>query len=273
MGTQILRVCIAGATGWSGRPLAEAILRSADLNLVGAVSRKHAGKQLASVFGVADLKGVMNKSVADALRTETDVMVDLTAPDVVKANVMTAINRGVHVVIGTSGLTDEDFAEIHEIALKKKVGVLAVGNFSITAILLEHFALQAAQYLSSWEILDYASARKVDSPSGVSRQLAFRLSKVRKPKIEHPIEKTVGPRESRGATFYGAQIHSIRLPGYTIALEIIFSEPDERLILRHEAGTGPEPYVEGALLAIRKVREHLGLIRGLDPVGQIGYHP
>src|SRR3989304_3189058 len=151
-----LRVCIAGATGWSGRPLAKAVLQEPDLLLVGAVSRTYAEQTLGNVLGVPGLDVTISKSVTEALRTPTDVLVDLTAPDVAKSNVLAAIERGVHVVIGTSGLNPEDFDEIHAAAVRRNVGVIAVGNFSITAVLLERFTVEAARYLSSWEILDYA---------------------------------------------------------------------------------------------------------------------
>jgi 4-hydroxy-tetrahydrodipicolinate reductase len=259
-----LKVCIAGATGWVGRPLSAAIFRSEDLKLAGAVSRTYEGQNLGEVIDEPGLDLIVSATVEEALRIQTDVLVDYTRPDVVKANVLTAISLGVHVVIGTSGLADEDFAEINEAALTRGVGVIAAGNFAITAVLLERFAREAAKYLSHWEIVDYASATKPDAPSGVTRELAFRLSQIREPETIYPLEKTLGRRESRGATLNGSQIHSIRLPGYVIGVEIIFGEEDERLTIRHDAGTGAAPYIQGTLLAVRKVKNTTGLVRGLD---------
>src|ERR1044071_4962959 len=115
-----LNVCIAGATGWVGRPLSAAISRSEDLKLVGAVSRTHQGKKLGDVIDEPGLDLVSARAVEEALHVPTDVLVDYTRPDVVKANVLTAISRGVHVVIGTSGLAEEDFAEINEAALAQQ---------------------------------------------------------------------------------------------------------------------------------------------------------
>ena len=66
------------------------------------------------------------------------------------------------------------------------------------------------------------------------------------------------------ATIEGTQVHSIRLPSYVIAFETIFGLPDERLSIRHDAGSGAQPYVSGTLLAARKVLEVRGLVRGLD---------
>jgi 4-hydroxy-tetrahydrodipicolinate reductase len=261
-----LKVCIAGATGWVGKPLCMAVSEAGDLNLVGAVSRTHKGRNLRDVFGGSNLDLTVSGSVVEALDAPTDVLVDYTKAGVVKANVMTAISRGVHAVIGSSGLTDEDFVEINQAALEHQVGVIAAGNFAITAVLLQRFACEASKYLSHWEVIDYASDAKQDAPSGTARELAFRLSEISKPDVTHPIEETIGEKESRGTTLNGTQIHSLRLPGYVIGVEAIFGAKDERLTIRHDAGSGAEPYIQGTLLAIRKVRDRVGLIRGLDKI-------
>jgi 4-hydroxy-tetrahydrodipicolinate reductase len=261
-----LNVCIAGATGWVGKPLCQAVSATDDLCLVGAVSRTHAGQSLKDVPGESDLDLTISGSVAEALETPTDVLVDYTSAEAVKANVLTAISKGVHVVIGSSGLTDKDYAEINRAALDHKVGVIAAGNFAITAVLLQRFACEAAKYLSQWEIIDYASDTKKDAPSGTTRELAFRLSEVREHEATIPISETIGEKDSRGTTLSGSQIHSVRLPGYVISAEVIFGANNERLSIRHDAGSGAEPYIQGTLLAIRKVSNHVGLIRGLDKV-------
>jgi 4-hydroxy-tetrahydrodipicolinate reductase len=76
----------------------------------------------------------------------------------------------------------------------------------------------------------------------------------------------VGPREARGATLSGAQVHSVRLPGFVISAEIIFGMPDQTLSIRHDSGNSARPYVDGALIAIRRVSTLVGLHRGLDTV-------
>lgn len=262
----MLNVCIAGATGWVGKPLSLAIAEADDLKLVGAVSRTQKGRRAKEVLGISNLDLTITGSVAEALEAPTDVLVDYTKADVVKANVLTAIRKGVHVVIGSSGMTDEDFVEINHAAVDNGIGVLAAGNFAITAVLLQRFACEAAKYLSHWEILDYASDIKKDAPSGTTRELAFRLSEVRKPELTYAIDETIGEKASRGITLNGSQIHSLRLPSYVISVEVIFGAKDERLTIRHDAGSGAEPYIAGTLLAIRKVREHVGLVRGLDRI-------
>ena len=261
-----IRVCLAGATGWAGSELARSIATTEDVTLVAAVSRKHAGRNLGEVLGESRLTCPVYPSVKEALAQPCDVLVEYTKPDSAKANVVAALERGVHAVIGTSGLTEEDYAELDLIARKQQRGVLACGNFALTVVLLQKFAEAAARLIPQWEIIDYAHDDKVDSPSGTARELAARLSRVRHPEPTIPVDRTVGSREARGATLSGVQVHSVRLPGYVISAEVIFGMPDQKLTIRHDSGNSARPYVDGALLAIRKVSTLVGVHRGLDAV-------
>ena len=269
-----IRVCLAGATGWAGSELARGIARMPDITLVSAVSRTHAGRVLGDEIGEARLNCRVYPSAREALGEACDVFVEYTSPDSARSNVLAALDRGAHVVVGTSGLTADDFREIDAAARARGRGVLAAGNFALTAVLLLKFAELAARLIPQWEIIDYAHDDKVDAPSGTARELAERLSKVRRPVQTVPVESTVGPRESRGATVSGSQIHSVRLPGYVISAEAVFGMPDQRLSIRHDSGTSAVPYVDGALLAIRHVSSLVGVHRGLDAVLDLGLaHP
>jgi 4-hydroxy-tetrahydrodipicolinate reductase len=179
---------------------------------------------------------------------------------------LSALKGGAHVVVGTSGLRDEDYQEIAEAAKEAQRGVLAVGNFALTAVLLQKFAEIAARYIPHWEIIDYAHSDKRDAPSGTALQLANCLSQVRESQLDVALDNMQGPKESRGVRLQGSQVHSVRLPGYVISVDVIFGMPDQKLILRHESGTSAEPYVNGALIAIRNVSTLVGLHRGLDSV-------
>ncbi len=255
---------MTGVSGWVGKAMVPSIMESEDMELVGAVSRNYAGKPLYEITGNREHTLTISGSVDEALKTPTDVMIDYTSADAVKTNILSALNRGVHCVVGSSGLTDDDYDEINKAALKNKVGVVAAGNFSLSAALLLHFATVAARFMPSWEIIDYASDGKPDAPSGTARELAYRLSKVKRPKFEVPPDKIIGPRESRGVNLNGNQVHSVRLPGHTIGSEVVYGSPDERLILKYDGGTGAGPYIEGTFLAVRKVQKLTGLTRGLD---------
>lgn len=262
----VIKVCLGGATGWAGSELARAIARTADLQLTAAVSRRSAGQRLGDVLGEPRLVCGVYGSADAALENPCDVFVEYTSPASAKGNILAALARGAHVVVGTSGLADADFAEVDAAARRRNRGVLACGNFAMTAVLLERFAEMAARYLPQWEIIDYAHDGKADAPSGTARELAARLGTVRSPQTPVPVDRTLGPREARGATIAGSQVHSVRLPGYVISVEAIFGMPDERLTIRHDAGSSARPYVAGALLAIRKVSGVVGVHHGLGAV-------
>jgi 4-hydroxy-tetrahydrodipicolinate reductase len=257
------RVCIAGATGWTGRALVSGVLAAPDLALVSAVARSAAGKDLGNALGGEAVGVPVHASVGEAL-DGVDVLVDYTSVTAVKANALAAIDAGVAVVIGTSGLTADDFADIDSAARARSIGVVASGNFSLTAAMCQAAALLAARHLPQWEVLDYASATKPDVPSGTARELAERLGEIRRPELGHPITDLHGPQEARGATVGGTQVHSVRLPSFVVSTEVVFGLPDERLTIRHDAGSTPEPYVAGTLIAVRKAPSLIGLTRGLD---------
>jgi len=257
-------VCIAGATGWTGRALVPAVLEAPDLALTSAVSRSAAGRDLGEALGGAALRVPVHTSVGEDALDGVDVLIDYTSATAVKANAMAAIEAGVGVVVGTSGLTATDLAEIDSAAREHSVGVVASGNFSVTAAMCQAAALLAARHLAHWEIIDYASDAKPDVPSGTARELAERLGEIRQPEVGYPVRDLHGPKEARGVTVGGAQIHSLRLPSFVVSTEVVFARPDERLTIRHDAGGTAGPYVEGTLLAVRKVPELVGLTRGLD---------
>jgi len=259
-----IKICIAGATGWAGSAVTRHVLQSSDFELVGVIARRSAGRDVGEVLGATSVGLPVASSLEEVLPARPDVLIDYTKPDSVKARTLDALDHGVRVVIGTSGLTAADYHEIDTLARRQGLGVIAAGNFSITAALAKHFALLAAKHLPSWEIIDYAHADKVDAPSGTTRELAEELANAAQNYVEVPIDRTLGAREARGASIDGTQVHSVRLHGYVIAFETIFGLPDERLTIRHDAGAGAEPYVGGTLLAVQRVMGITGLVRGLD---------
>ena len=252
-----IRVCVAGISGWVGRPVAAAIDETDDLELVAGVARRAAGQRIGDA--------TVSASLGEALETPFDVLVEYTSADTAKGHAIDAARAGRHVVIGSSGLTTADYDEIDGVAREQAVGVVAVGNFAMTAALLQRFAVEAGAYLPAWEIIDTASSGKRDAPSGMARELAWRLSQVRAPETEIPVDETVGAVDARGADIDGSRVHSVRLPGYTIGLEVRFGQADERLTISYDAGPGAGPYIAGTLLAIRRVGSVTGLVRGLDP--------
>jgi 4-hydroxy-tetrahydrodipicolinate reductase len=264
-----IRVTLAGATGWVGRALVHAIAAAPDLELAAAVARTAAGRDAGEAAGGPPLGVPVRATLAEALAEPSDVLVDYTKPHVVKGHVEAALAAGLHVVVGTSGLGADDYAEIDAAARRVGRGVLAAGNFSITATLLRRFALEAARHVADVEVIDYAAPGKADTPSGTGRELAEMLAGVRGPSSARPVAELSGVRETRGGAV-GAprpvQVHSLRLPSYVLSCEAVFGADNERLVIRHDAGSSAAPYVAGTLLAARRVGGLVGLHRGLDAV-------
>jgi 4-hydroxy-tetrahydrodipicolinate reductase len=262
----MINVCFAGVTGWTAPPIVAAIDGADDLALTAGVSRSAAGQTLAAQTGSTS-SGPICATVREALDSApVDVLVDYTSAAAVKENVWTAVKSGVHAVVGSSGLTDADYAELDRLARDRGVGVIAAGNFSIMAAVLRRAAVMAAGQLGQWEIIDYAGDDKPDVPSGTARELAESLGQVKAPKPAVPLQDLSGPVEARGAGIAGSRVHSVRLPSFVVTTEIVFGGPGERLIMRHDPGLTPDPYVAGTLLAIRKVADVVGVRRGLDPL-------
>ena len=195
-------VCLAGATGWAGSELARSIAKTDDLRSRGrwrASMPAGAGRR----SGRAATHRPYFASAAEALAHPCDVFVEYTKPDSAKANILTALERGAHVVVGTSGLTESDFAQIDDAARRRQRGVLACGNFALTVVLLQKFAEAAAASSrngrSSTTRTTTRSTRQAVPPANS----AFRLSKVRSPEPTFRLASTVGPREARGATRLG----------------------------------------------------------------------
>jgi len=260
----MISVCFAGVTGWTAGPILAAIDRADDLTLVAGVSRSAAGRSLAEVTGLP-FDGRVHASVADACReAHVDVMIDFTSAAAVRSNVHVALEAGAHVVIGSSGLTADDYADLDRRARSRNLGIVAAGNFSILAAVLRRAASTAADHVDRWEIIDYASDTKPDVPSGTSRELAETLAEIRRPANALDLADLQGPVEARGAGVAGARIHSVRLPSFVVSTEIIFAAEGERLTMRHDPGLSADPYVAGTLLAVRAVIQRVGLTRGLD---------
>lgn len=258
-----LKVCIAGATGGVGQCLVRAVLDSGGFELVGATSRRAAGQDIGSVVVDADCGIIAAGSLEEALASRPDVLIDYTHPDVRMGHAQCAIESRIPMVIGTTGFTADEFDELDSKAREAGIG-LATGNFSITAALVQHFALIAARHVPHWTITDYCKPDKPDVPSGTARELAELMGEVARPGYLLGEEACIGYGAALGADIAGTRVHSVRLPGYVAGVEVRFGLSGERLTLQHEMGERNEIFVEGSLLAARRVISRVGLVRGLD---------
>lgn len=120
-----IRVIVAGASGRMGREVVKMLTKTEDLELVGATSRTHAGKDVGEVIGIGPLGVSFVSSTLEAIsKTRADVLVDFTTPEVVKENMELAMEAGVRPVVGTSGLSESDIKSLREMSEQTGVGAI-----------------------------------------------------------------------------------------------------------------------------------------------------
>ncbi len=224
---------MAGATGKVGRVLCEAVEAAPDLDLAARVAPSLDGA------GPGDF-GLLAHALASG---PLDVVVDFTRPDVVVAHASLCVETGVPLVLGTTGLTDEERGDLHGEALERGVPVFVAPNFAIGAVLMMRFARDAAEHLPDCEIVEEHAATKLDRPSGTALHTADLVE---------------------GVAARRPPIHSVRLPGLVAHQSVIFGGPGQTLTIRHDT-TDRQAFVPGVLLAVRRVRElPPGVTVGLD---------
>lgn len=257
------KVLVSGACGRMGRAVLKAVIDDADLRLVGAVDVRD-GADTGELAGTAKNGIHVETDLAAALtRLHPDVMIDFTRPDVVYGNVLTALSHKVSPVVGTTGLSDAQKAEIKTAAENNDTPAFIAPNFAVGAVLMMLMSRMAAKYLPDVEIIELHHDNKLDAPSGTAVQTAAMIAEVRPPHVQgHPDEeeKIAG---ARGAAYEGMRIHSVRLPGYVAHQEVIFGGLGQTLSIRHDS-LSRESFMPGVVLAAKKVRGLTSLTVGLD---------
>jgi 4-hydroxy-tetrahydrodipicolinate reductase len=241
-----IKVAVVGAAGRMGSEVCRAVESADDLELVG---RYDVGDDLGDVDGA-------------------DVAVDFTVPDAALDNVLNLVQRGVHVVVGTTGWTEDKLERVREaLAQRPETGVLIAPNFAIGALLLQLFAERAARFYESAEVVELHHPDKVDAPSGTAVRTARGIAAARASAGLGPSpDATVSdPEGARGATIDGVHVHAVRLRGLVAHEEILFGGPGEQLTLRHDSFDRAS-FMPGVLAGIRAVVDRPGLTVGLERI-------
>jgi 4-hydroxy-tetrahydrodipicolinate reductase len=223
-----------------------------------------------AVDAAADMELVAMIDQGDWLFSASDagaqVLVDFTTPDVVMDNLEWAVGRGISVVVGTTGFTEQRLDRVRGwLAHKPEVGVLIAPNFGIGAVLMMQFAARAARYFESVEIIEQHHPRKLDAPSGTATHTAQLVAAARAEARRGPMpdatkEELAG---ARGAEVDGVRVHSVRSAGLVAHQEVLFGNDGETLTIRHDS-LDRVSFMPGVLLAVRDVRRRPGLTIGLD---------
>jgi 4-hydroxy-tetrahydrodipicolinate reductase len=255
-----IKVVILGAAGRVGRILVEAIGRTSEIRLVGAVDIKASADKLV----MEDGKEIPFSSDLEKMivTSKPDVIVDFSLANSTMQAVRIAVQHKVSMVIGTTGITSDNIIEIKHLAESNRVGVILASNFAMGAVLMMHFAKLAAKYMDYAEIIELHHNQKVDAPSGTALNTAKMMIASRGRPFSQAVDESKN-FPSRGDKVTGVTIHSIRLPGLMAHQEVIFGGLGQTLNIRHDT-INRECYVPGVILAIQEVVKQKGLVQGLE---------
>ncbi len=250
---------MAGALGRMGALVCEAVTAEIDLKLVEAIDPAlEKLKQPPSYLGEC----TTYSKIEDIQTPEMDVLVDFTRADIAYKNIMWAIERGVHCVVGTTGISGEEINSIKDKVAEGKANVIIASNFAIGAVLMMKFSEIAANFYDRCEIVELHHAGKLDAPSGTALSTAEKVDAKMKSRgiiSNHAQEEN----PSRGMKHGNIFIHSVRLDGFLAHQEVIFGSRGETLKIRHDT-IDRSCFMPGVILAVRSVSRIPGLTIGME---------
>ena len=258
----MIRVGVIGAAGRMGAEVCRAVAAADDCELVAAVDPGAVGRPLADVAGV-DVDVTVAGELDALVDADAQVAVDFTHPDVVADTIRWLLDHGVHAVVGTTGLTDEDMADLRQRADAADANAFLAPNFAIGAVLLMQFAAQAAAHLPHVEIIELHHDGKADAPSGTALRTADLIADAR-PEVPPHVGGDDAHPGARGTRHRDVTVHSVRLPGLVAHEEVLFGGQGQTLTLRHDS-TDRTSFMPGVLIAVRAVADlDEGLLVGLE---------
>lgn len=247
----MIRVAVCGALGKMGREVVDAVR---DCNYTELTAQ-------------IDIAGGEYKSIEEAHKAcKIDVLVDFTQPKSIYENALYCLNNGIKIVIGTTGLKDEQIDELKKLSREKNTGCLIAPNFSTGAVLMMMFAQQAAKYFDNAEIIELHHNQKKDAPSGTAIKTALMMSQAKDTFKKGNCPETETIEGSRGGTSYSdIQIHSVRMPGYIASQEVIFGSSGQIFTIRHDS-MDRKCYMGGVLLAVKHIAANNDFVYGLENI-------
>src|SRR4030042_1192203 len=259
-----IAVLVHGVLGKMGREVTAAICRDPELEMVGGVDLEATQQHLVLPDGS---KKVPLSSDLDSLLEvcHPKVLVDFTIAEASISAARTALKRGVSVVLGTSGLSEDNLKEIAQLSEANKVGAVVASNFALGSVVLLHLAKIAAKLFDYAEVIELHHHEKADAPSGAAFAPATDMVKSRGKPFVYPVTKKENLSGTRGGQVDGVAIHIVRLLGLMASQEVIFGASGQTLSLRHDA-ISRECYMPGIILAIKEVVKRQGLVYGLDTI-------
>jgi 4-hydroxy-tetrahydrodipicolinate reductase len=254
-----IQVGVFGAAGRMGRTVCQAVCDDPELELVAAVDPHHEGLDLRAVTGVdSDLVIV---GTPDGMPPGVEVVVDFTEAEAARENLRWCGANGIHAVVGTTGLGEDDLAMCRSAFTSSSC--LVAPNFAIGAVLMIRLAELAAPWFDSVEIVEMHHDRKIDAPSGTAVHTAERIAAASDQWGDDPTQTEVLPGARGGTNAGGIHVHALRVRGMVASQEVLFGTSGQSLSIRHDT-FDRSSFMPGVLLAVKKVATRPGLTVGLD---------
>ncbi|EMC00221.1 4-hydroxy-tetrahydrodipicolinate reductase [Streptococcus mutans] len=250
-----IKVIVAGFKGRMGSTAVDMIKNDSELELAALLDPFAAEKEIDGVPVFTDK--------SDLVGLDAEVWVDFTIPKVAYENTHFALENGFRPVVGTTGFTQEQIADLMTLSADKKLGGLIAPNFAIGAVLLMEFAAKASKYFPDLEIIELHHDKKKDAPSGTAVKTAELIREARAYKKQGAADEEETLVGARGAEFDGFRIHSVRLPGLVAHQEVIFGAQGEGLTLRHDSYDRIS-FMSGVNLGIKEVVQREQIVYGLE---------
>ena len=247
----MINVAVCGANGKMGQEVIKAVEADDNMTLVAKI----------------DIKDGEFATIKDAKNSvKIDVLVDFTQPKSIYENALYCLNNGVNIVIGTTGLSDEEIDELKNLAQKTGLGCLIAPNFSTGAVLMMKFAQMASKYFDNAEIIELHHNQKKDAPSGTAIKTAQLMAEANDDftKGNCPEKETIEGARG-GVSYNNIHIHSVRMPGYIASQEVVFGANGQIMSIRHDS-MNRECHMAGVLLATRYVSANNEFVYGLDNI-------
>jgi 4-hydroxy-tetrahydrodipicolinate reductase len=246
MESMTTRVAIVGGTGKLGGIIRDVVEAEPGFEIVATLSSRSE---------LSELEGA-------------DLVVDASTPAVSIDVVRAAVERGINVLVGTSGWSAERIALVRPLVDAAGTGAVFIPNFSLGSVIGSAIAAAAAPFFPSIEIIEAHHERKVDSPSGTAVRTAELIAAARAD--VGPVEAPHADQRARGQRVASVPVHSLRRPGVIAKQEVVLSGPGESLHIVHDTIEPARAYAPGIRIALDAARTATGVIVGLDTFIDIG---
>ncbi len=253
----MIRIAIVGAAGRMGRELIQLLHEKTDVTLGAAT--EYAGSSFIGV-DAGELAGVgkVDVNIVDDLAQvmdELDVLIDFSTPDTTMNNLKLCRQHGKKMIIGTTGLTEQQSQQIKDAGVD--IAIVMAANFSIGVNLMLKLVENAAKVMGSYcdiEIIEAHHRHKVDAPSGTALAIGESISQAMNQTLaDHALfcrEGLIGARPAGQIGF--STVRAGDIVGEHTAL---FADIGERIEITHKASSR-KTFATGAVRAAIWLNDH-----------------